>query len=495
MSRDQRLEDNWALFYAIEKAIEYKLPIIIVFNLVENFLEASLRQYHFLFANLLNLKEKAKSLGIKFILLKGRPEINIPKIIKIFNAKCIITDFDPLKIKKEWKEKVLKAINIDFYEVDAHNIVPCWIASEKQEYAAYTIRPKIKKLLPEFLESYPDLNNYKKQLKKLNLTNNNNNNKYNKCNKYNKNNKDNKLSSGNNLNLDFIIDLNIDSFNESLTTKSNKFNKFISNKDIEIYLIKNLRISNKIKPTKYFKPGCKNGLDTLKEFIENKLKNYFEFRNDPSKDFQSNLSPYLHFGQISAQRVALEILKLKPDNKNNNYHLYNNNINAFLEELIIRKELSDNFCNYNLNYDNFESFPIWAQNTLNEHRFDNRKYIYNLDQLEMAETHDELWNAAQIEMVKTGKMHGYMRMYWAKKILEWTSHPEEALEYAILLNDRYELDGRDPNGYTGISWSIGGVHDRAWPTRPVFGKIRYMSYNNLKSKFNIKKYIEKVNKL
>ena len=173
-----------------------------------------------------------------------------------------------------------------------------------------------------------------------------------------------------------------------------------------------------------------------------------------------------------------------------------NHIKApFLEELIIRRELSDNFCFYNPHYDSFNGFPQWAQKTLNEHRKDRRPYLYSLEQFEGAQTHDELWNAAQMEMVKKGKMHGYMRMYWAKKILEWTQSPEEAVETAIYLNDKYELDGRDPNGYAGIAWSIGGVHDRAWNERNVFGKIRYMSYNGCKSKFSVKGYIEKVKSL
>ena len=155
--------------------------------------------------------------------------------------------------------------------------------------------------------------------------------------------------------------------------------------------------------------------------------------------------------------------------------------------MIIRRELSDNFCFYNPYYDQFEGFPAWAKKTLNEHRRDPREYLYNQEQFENGQTHDPLWNAAQMEMVRKGKMHGYLRMYWAKKILEWTPSPEEAQRIAIYLNDRYELDGRDPNGYTGIAWSIGGVHDRAWGERPVFGKIRYMSYNGAKSKFDVEK--------
>jgi deoxyribodipyrimidine photo-lyase len=212
------------------------------------------------------------------------------------------------------------------------------------------------------------------------------------------------------------------------------------------------------------------------------LQEYDEKRNDPTENSVSNLSPYLHFGQISAQRVALEVKKSQAKSEKKD---------SFLEELVVRRELSDNYCFYNEKYDQFEGFHPWAQKTLNEHRGDKREYLYSSEEFEEAKTHDDLWNAAQMEMVLRGKMHGYMRMYWAKKILEWTESPESALEIAIYLNDKYELDGRDSNGYTGIAWSVGGVHDRAWNERPVFGKIRYMSYNGCKRKFDIQSYIQK----
>ena len=195
----------------------------------------------------------------------------------------------------------------------------------------------------------------------------------------------------------------------------------------------------------------------------------------------SNLSPYLHFGQISAQRVALIVNGL------GNHP----SAESFLEELIVRRELSDNFCYYNSDYDSFKGFPEWAKKTLNDHKKDEREFVYTLKKFEEAKTHEDLWNAAQMQLVNTGKLHGYMRMYWAKKILEWSKSPEEALKIAIYLNDKYELDGRDPNGYTGCAWAIGGVHDRAWAERPVYGKIRYMNRNGAKRKFDIEKYISK----
>jgi len=220
----------------------------------------------------------------------------------------------------------------------------------------------------------------------------------------------------------------------------------------------------------------------LREFLRERLPWYHEGRNDPMEDAQSNLSPYLHFGHISAQRIVLEVTKHDANRESQE---------AFLEELIVRRELSDNFCFYNAHYDHFEGFPDWAKKTLNDHRKDTREYVYSLDDFGRGDTHDQLWNAAQREMVRRGKMHGYMRMYWGKKILEWTESPEEAIKIAIYLNDRYELDGRDTNGYAGIAWSIGGVHDRAWPERPIFGKIRYMSYHGCKSKFDVMAYRER----
>ena len=233
-------------------------------------------------------------------------------------------------------------------------------------------------------------------------------------------------------------------------------------------------------------PGEQNALEALSSFLENRFDKYAEERNDPVRNAQSNLSPYLHFGQISAQRVAIEVKKYcgNPESEE-----------GFLEELIIRRELADNFCLYNPHYDSFAGFPDWVKDTLGKHKTDKREFIYTKEEFEKAQTHEDLWNAAQNEMIKTGKMHGYMRMYWAKKILEWTNTPQNALNVAIYLNDKYELDGRDPNGYTGCAWSIGGVHDRPWTERDIFGKIRYMNRNGAKRKFDIDSYIQKNNKV
>lgn len=422
MSRDQRLNDNWALLYAQQIALERKLPLEIVFCLVPEFLQATLRQYEFMLKGLEQLEKDCQKFNIGFSLLLGQPENEIPRHIERVGAAAVVTDFTALRINRKWKETIAQKILTPFYEVDAHNIVPCRVASVKQEYGAYTIRPKIRKLLPEFLTEFPSL-------KKHPLA-----------------------GTGQQ-----------DVTNWKRVRKSLKIDRLIGEVD-------------------GFESGEKEASKVMVHFLEKRLARYDTDRNQPQLDGQSNLSPYLHFGQISAQRVALEAQRF-----DKNFAAQE----AFLEELIVRRELADNFCFYNDSYDVFEGFHPWAQKTLNEHRGDIREYLYSREDFETAQTHDQLWNAAQLEMVTTGKMHGYIRMYWAKKILEWSASPEEAMETAIYLNDRYELDGRDPNGYTGIAWSIGGVHDRAWGTRPVFGMIRYMSFDGCKRKFDIKSYIAK----
>jgi len=426
MSRDQRVNDNWALLSAQERAMQMKTPLIVVFCLVPGFLNATLRQYGFMLRGLEEVASTLAGKNISFHLLQGGPEQVLPDFLQRHKAGCLTTDFDPLRIKRRWKESISKEIMIPFFEVDAHNIVPCLHASKKQEYAAYTLRPKIVRALPDFLQSFPKLQMHPYHL----------------------------------------------------STKAEKIDRQ--------KLLEGMHLDRAVAEVNWIAPGEKAAKKALQTFLKYGLSSYDQRRNDPALDGQSGLSPYLHFGHLSAQRVAIEVMKCAGPKQSRD---------AFLEELIIRRELSDNFCLYNPDYDSFKGFPVWAQKTLHEHRRDRRQYRYSLYQFEQGETHDDLWNSAQKEMVILGKMHGYLRMYWAKKILEWTDSPEQAMEIAIYLNDRYELDGRDPNGYAGIAWSIGGVHDRAWGERPIFGKIRYMSYNGCRSKFNIKSYIEKVNRL
>ena len=419
MSRDQRLYDNWAFTFAQELSLERVAPLAIVFCLQNNFLGATIRQYGFMLRGLHELELEAAKYNIPFQMLIGSPENVIPQFINEIDAGVLISDFDPLKIKRVWKRDTAKKIKIPFYEVDAHNVVPCLYASNKEEFAAYTIRPKINKLLPEFLDEFP------------------------------------KPEAAKN--------------NTDLQLYENDWDKIWGS----------LTVDNSVKEVDWIKPGETAAVETLADFLQNKLLKYNEVRNDPTLNGQSNLSPYLHFGQLSAQRIALNTLKYFPSEQSE----------SFLEELIVRRELADNFCYYNTLYDSFLGFKDWAKLTLNTHRADKREFTYSLEEFENAAAHEELWNAAQNELVNKGKMHGYMRMYWAKKILEWSQSPEEALRIAIYLNDKYSLDGRDPNGYTGCAWSIGGIHDRAWGERSVFGKIRYMNFNGCKRKFDVEEYI------
>jgi deoxyribodipyrimidine photo-lyase len=225
-------------------------------------------------------------------------------------------------------------------------------------------------------------------------------------------------------------------------------------------------------------------LNLLKRFIDERLEHYAAARNRPDLAGTSELSAYLHFGQLGPHTIALAVRDADAPQPAKN---------AFLEELIVRRELAINFVARNPAYDKLAGCHEWARRTLLEHARDERDFVYGESQFDNAETHDPLWNAAQMEMVTTGRMHGYLRMYWAKKILEWTRDPDEAFDIAVRLNDRYELDGRDPNGYAGIAWAIGGKHDRAWgPVRPVFGTIRYMSTRGCARKFDVETYIRKV---
>jgi deoxyribodipyrimidine photo-lyase len=449
MDRDICTEDNWALLYAQKRALEAKVPLLVVYNLMPGFLGGALRQHIFKIQGLREVEENLMECNIHFYIVRGaHTEKDIVAFVKEHDAGLLVTDFSPLRIQRTWKEYVAKHIEISFTEVDAHNVVPAWIVSQKSEVGARTLRPKLHKLLPEYLEKFPKLVSHPYHTKSKTPT-----------------------IDWKTLENDSLIDTTVSVVAE--------------------------------------KGGMKQAHITLEHFIESALPRYGSERNDPLAHAQSNLSPYLHYGMIAPARVALEAVKASNmplsaliDAQKNKAKIdpkaeptFVDSVAAFLEELIVRRELSDNFCLYNLNtYDTVECFPGWALASLRAHAKTTREYVYTRAQFEKAQTHDDLWNAAQLEMVQTGKMHGYMRMYWAKKILEWTKSPEDAMAIAIYLNDRYELDGRDPNGYAGIAWSIGGVHDRAWFTRPIFGLVRYMARSGCESKFDVSAYIERFTK-
>ena len=425
MSRDQRVQDNYALVKAQTVALESTQPLVVLFNIEESFPNFNKRNADFMVKNLELVEKDLHTLSIPLIVTKGTVDKSISSVIDEYGISTIITDFSPLHIAKNWIRDISNVVNIPIIVVDTHNVVPCWIASSKQEYSARTIRPKIHKLLDDYFTPLPQIKIHEISLK--------------------------------------------------VSIEENNWKK----------LYDGLKIDQSVKEVTFLKSGEREAYKTLHNFIENRLDSYATLKNDPTESVLSNLSPYIHFGQLSAQRIAWDVMKASNISKEAK--------DVFIEELIVRRELAENFCYYNEKYDQVEGFHPWAQESLSKHLIDKREYVYSLEEFEKAKTHDELWNAAQLEMVLTGKMHGYMRMYWAKKILEWTESPAEAQNIAIKLNDKYELDGRDPNGYVGIAWSVGGVHDRPWgPERPIFGLVRYMNYAGAKRKFKVQKYIDSI---
>ncbi|MGF3553979.1 MAG: deoxyribodipyrimidine photo-lyase [Thermoplasmatota archaeon] len=418
MQQSQRAHYNHALEYAISHSNKYEKPLIVYFGLTNNYPEANIRHYKFMLEGLKEVKKSLEERGIRFILKQISPDLGLIDISK--NSCEVIVDRGYLKIQRKWRKKVADKIKCRLIQIESDVVVPVEIASNKEEYAAYTIRNKINE----------KLNN-------------------------------------------FLTHIELEKYNQ----------KFIENdfNSIDFRKISLNKFNRSVQPVENFIGGTSKAIKYLNLFLKEKINDYPGKRNNPNFDFSSNLSPYLHFGQISPIYIALSVLKNNsPGNK------------SFLEELIVRRELSINYVYYNLKYDDFNSLPLWAINSLKKHEKDKREYIYSLEEFENAETHDPYWNAAQKQMIKTGKMHGYMRMYWGKKIIEWSKKPKDAFKIALYLNNKYELDGRDVNSYAGIAWCF-GKHDRPWRQRPIFGKIRYMSSSGLKRKFDIDLYSKKYN--
>ncbi|KAM7379019.1 hypothetical protein PAMP_004597 [Pampus punctatissimus] len=426
MSRDHRVQDNWALIHAQRLALKENLPLhVCVCLVVPKSQLSTLRHYSFMLKGLEEVAKKCKTLNIQFHLLHGAASEVLPGFVSDRGLGAVVTDFSPLREPLQWLEDLKKLLpeDIPLIQVDAHNVVPCWVASSKLEYAARTIRGKINKLLPEFLTDFPLVEKHP--------------------------------------------------YTATRTAKPVDWAKTLAS----------LQLDRAVGEPEWAEPGTEAGMAMLESFIDERLKVFDTQRNDPNAPALSQLSPWIRFGHLSAQRVALQV---QHSGKNTGQ-----SVSSFIEELVVRRELTDNFCFYNKKYDSVEGAYEWAQKTLKDHAKDKRPYLYTQEQLEKAETHDKLWNAAQYQMVTEGKMHGFLRMYWAKKILEWTSSPEEALSIALYLNDRYELDGQDPNGFVGCMWSICGIHDQGWAERPVFGKIRYMNYKGCLRKFNVAQFEKK----
>jgi deoxyribodipyrimidine photo-lyase len=428
MSQSHRANFNHSLEFAIELSNAYRKPLLVYFPITDKYKYSNARYYKFMLDGILEAKKSIEERGIRFVIEKVDDIKH--RVVEISrDAFALITDKAYLKFYRRLNRYVADKLDIPVYEVESDVCVPVEIASDRLEPYAFGFRKKIYSIMDAFIV----------ELKPREV----------------------KIKS---VSLDFGIG--------ELTPKYS----------LEILDILSIDKSVSLSP---FVGGYSQARKYLEEFIERKLHKYKDFRSHPELDYQSNLSPYLHFGQISPIEVVLEVLSKYGKDEN---------VDSFFNELIVWRELARNFCYYNPNYNHYEGIPDWAKETLEEHKKDRREYIYTREELENAKTHDEYWNSAQLELLKTGKMHNYMRMYWCKKIIEWTDDPKQAFDIACYLNDKYELDGRDPNGYAGISWCF-GTHDRPWKERKIFGKVRYMSASGLEAKFDIKKYVEKVKRL
>ena len=426
MQASQRVENNHALYFAIEQANILKKPIVVIFGIFGDYPEANKRHFYFMLEGLKETKEQLENLGINFYVLISEPL----KAALIFEKDCslIVVDKGYLRHQRIWRKELGEKSSKKCYEVESDLIVPVEVCSDKEEYSAATIRKKIWKNIEKF-DKLPVLEEIINK-QKLSITN---------------------IQIENLENIDDIID--------------------------------KMRLNNEITKG-IFIGGRKNAQKKLSEFLEKKIMKYGDNASDPSLNYLSELSPYIHFGQISTLEIYNAVRNIKGEG-----------VEKFIEELVVRRELAYNFVYYNVNYDNYNYVTYsWAYDTLNKHLDDERKYIYKIEDFENGKTHDKYWNSAQLEMVYTGKMHGYMRMYWAKKILEWSKNPEEAYKITIYLNNKYFIDGRDANGYAGVAWCY-GKHDRAWSERDIFGKIRYMNANGLERKFEIDNYVIKVNEI
>lgn len=379
----------------------------------------------FLLNGLDDVADELERHQIPFVLRHGRPKQEWQFIAKTVRPTAWYFDFTPLAVRHS-QQAFAQSVDFPVYVVDAHNSVPVWVVSPKQEVGARTLRPKLHHHLPFYIGEESELQKH----------------------------------------------------SHVMTHKPS---------GLELHKLKATLAaqypSNGTDVARFI-PGQRAALQLLESFVSERLKGYASGRNDPLANQQSELSPYLHYGQLASLTVARRVFAaVRADSS------LQADADALIEELLVRKELSDNFCYYNGNYRSLQGAPQWAQDSLRKHRDDEREFMYDRQQFENAQTHDEAWNAAQRQLRREGKIHGYMRMYWAKKVLEWSQTPEEALETLIYLNDFYHIDGLDPNGYVGILWSVAGLHDRPWGERPVYGVIRSMVYNGLKRKFDIQAYI------
>jgi deoxyribodipyrimidine photo-lyase len=428
MQMFKRTSHNHALTFAIRKANELELPLVVYEGLKYYYPWASDRIHTFILEGVEEKRREFAKLGVRYIFYLQKdpnsPKQTVARITK--DAAVIVTDDYPCFIIPEHNRRIAERATIPVYAVDSNGVIPM-SKFEKEEYAAYTIRPKIKKLLPGYLKPYKEDNIEIRKPK-----------------------------------------IEVDCPETKITPQN--IAELVSECDID----------HSVPASTFYPGGTAIGRTRLKKFIDEILPDYETARNKPDRDGSSRLSAYLHFGFLSPLEIALAVENSEAPREAKD---------AYLEELIVRRELSFNFTSHNPRYDSLDALPAWVQKTMRDHIDDERQVVYSLDQLERGETHDELWNAAQREMVATGEMHNYVRMLWGKNVIAWSRTYEEAFAALEHLNNKYCLDGRDPNSYAGILWCF-GKHDRPWMERPVFGTMRYMTSGSTGKKFNSKKYIE-----
>lgn len=432
MQRAQRGIDNPALNVAVDAANALSKPVVVFFAPVPFYPSANLRHYRFLIEGIPDIAAALAKKNIGLV-LRRYPEHSLLRFCEEVKAALVIGDENPMREPEAWRCGAAKKLRVPLWTVDADVIVPSKLL-EKAQYAAHIIRPRLQVHLKRFLAS----------------------------------------ARNPSARISWRKPKSVSSFTDTLGID------LLWSVPTGFDMTEGWQIDRSVSPVSSWHGGSAAAFRHLQDFVEHKLRGYGKGRNKPEVDHTSRLSPYLHFGHISPVTTARAIERADAPEADKE---------ALLNQLITWRELAVNLVRFDSDYDSFECGEAWAHRTLAQHAQDHRPVLYTETQLEQGETHDELWNAAQMQMVMTGWMHNYVRMYWAKKILEWTRSPAEAHRIAMRLNDKYELDGRDPNGYAGIAWAIMGKFDRPWFERPIFGQIRYMSGASTGRKFDSNKYI------
>jgi deoxyribodipyrimidine photo-lyase len=429
MQRAVRIVDNPALDVAIEAGNLLGLPVVVYFQVIPNYPNANLRHYHFLQQGLRDVEQDAAERGVGFVVRRAAGHgkgATLEGFLQEMQAAMVVGDENPCREPERWRNVLAGRLRIPYWTVDADVVVPSRVFG-RSFVLLHHFRPHLTRALPTYLMEHPSPRPVKRWEMPKGLE---------------------------------AWDLTRD-ITEGFTA-----------------------LDRTIGPVDSFTGGTHAALKRLSDFVNLELRAYEETRNHPEVQGTSRLSPYLHFGNIGPITIALAVKKAAAQGTAGEAAA-----ERYLDELIGWRELAVLFVRHEPNYDNWECAAPWAFKSLTEHAIDPRPHRYTLEQLERGETQDELWNAAQMQMVNTGWMHNYMRMYWAKKILEWAHNPATAFDWAVILNDKYELDGRDPNGYAGIAWAIVGRHDRPWFNRPIFGLVRTMMEGATRKKFDAEAYI------